>query len=219
MKNQAKLPKLITAVMILMLCGCSLTRTIDPVQFDEIRYDNANRNTLAIDARDLLTSNVTAVGSTHNVTVQNGENLINLIKNESKKYFNDVIILNTDEPASYDVLLYAKTETKSIMGVGGGGSFLFTTKVPYRATFVNNKEKIVFGDVFDDYVLYRPDGIMPLGILTGLSMMTLAPITMPVMAGIAADAITEEVSKADIRISQSLVEKLIMQNLHVKSAN
>lgn len=219
MTKSARLPKLITAVMVLLLCGCSLTRTIEPVQLDEFKHDNVSRNILAIDSRDLLTSNVTAVGSTHNVTVSNGKNLVNLITNEGKKYFKDVIILDTENPASYDVLLYVKTETKSIMGVGGGGSFLFTTKVPYRATFVNNKEKIVFGDVFDDYVLYRPDGIMPLGILTGLSMMTLAPITMPVMAGIAADAITEEVSKADIRISQSLVEKLIMQNLHVKSAN
>ena len=61
MTKSARLPKLITAVMVLLLCGCSLTRTIEPVQLDEFKHDNVSRNILAIDSRDLLTSNVTAV--------------------------------------------------------------------------------------------------------------------------------------------------------------
>ena len=203
-------------VITTFFSGCSVTKTIIPSASSETKYNNADYAILAIDGRDIVKSKVVGEGS-YTITINNGEALLESIKNEARKYFKDVYIVSDKDSSNYDLFMYLNNQQISMIG---NSSAYFNTQLTYNVMkHENDKTYLNTGELLDQYVLPRSGSVLALGIITGITLMLIAPITFPIMADSVAEDLKEQVSLSNDRISKKLVNKLVADKINLIKSN
>ncbi len=205
--------KYLLLIILLMLTGCSYNNRLSAIKSDY--GSNLNKPyTLMIDATNLYRASVTANPGLVHLTVDYGDALIESIKRNSTKHFKQVIITkNTGKPTKepYDFILSVNTNIASVCGATS--CYINNNVTVDIKKNITDKKSLLAENFSDQYTWQQPGSAVFLGIISGVTLCALCPITIPAAVNIEGDEFSNQVSISNNRISTRISDILSASDL------
>lgn len=165
---------------------------------------------LAIDGSRISRSQMSAKQGAINYNVQYGDALLQLIKQKNMKNFKNVYILrDINDTTNYDYILIVKNNIASRCGIESC-NFSSTTSFDIKKN-INDAYTLLTRQFIDQYVFNCSD--IGLRIISGMTFCILCPITLPAIANMRGDEISEQMDKSNDRISARIAEILFSSDI------
>ena len=192
------------------LVGCSYYNKLNANITTEENNNPTKPFILAIDGSNISGSQMSAKQGAINYNVQYGDALLQLIKQKNMKNFKDVYILHDiNERANYDYILTVKNNIASKCGIESC-NFSSSTSLDIKKN-INDTYTLLTSKFIDQYVLNCSD--IGLRIISGMTFCIVCPITLPAIANMRGDEISEQMHKSNDRISTRIAEILFSSDI------
>ena len=203
-------------LILFSLVGCSYNNKLNA----NITIEGNNNPTkpfiLAIDGSKISGSQMHARQGAIKYNVQYGDALLQLIKQKNMKNFKKVYVLrDINDSTNYDYILTVKNNIASMCGTESC-NFNSNTSFDIKKN-INDKNTLLTRGFTDQYVFNCSDIV--LRIISGMTFCIICPITIPVIADIRGDEISEQMNKSNDRISTRIAEILFSSDIFENKPN
>jgi len=203
------------ALIAVMLVGCSYHGKIEPNLSINSSAMVKHPYSLAIDDSQLSSAQVKADPQWFNITVDAGEALTEMIKNQLSQSFNSVEVLKKgDATTTYDYIVTIDSKSVSRCSMNSCG---ISTKMSLQMVDTKSIDHVVLADDFlDVYTMQMPGGSYLINLFTGLSLFVLAPILQPISAHFAGKELVQRVTDSNERMSYQITKKIVGSDVYAK---
>jgi hypothetical protein len=195
---------LLIAVTLSVLAGCTSTKYVVPNLTTE-SYDSVRSpSIIAIDGTKIANKSATARPGLVELTVFYGDAFLESLKSKMSCHYSEVYVFKTNsELKKYD---YIVSVTNEMLSMCGGVSCGITSNTFVNLIDKNNIKHIAEHNLVDNFVWEEPGSAKFLGFITGLTLLVVAPVTIPIGLSIEGEELKDQFSASNDRITSKIVE-------------